>query len=282
MENNSLLLTYLFPSQPSPLQSSVNNAAANGFLNVVVSAQGQSIYAEQISIYLPIGVGVGNLTNNQPIGTAQLVKPTELPPSLLTNLANENINYVLFSGTPQTPADQLLNFDLQFSFQVTGVDSTPGPYMVGIVETASTTQGGGNQANGSFFLTKAAATFILDNLTVSATGGDVNVPFGSVPRNSPFILSWESNGNLFNIFTAQGAAPIYTGTIPHSFSRPRSSVDPIPAARRRGLRPSISMIRSRSWSLILTLCPTASPMRRPSVLSGISPHKVACRPVACK
>lgn len=216
---NSLLLTYLFPTQPSPLQSSVNSNNANGYLNVVVSAQGQPIYAQNIQIFLPVGVGIGYLSSNTPIptvnttrwtvGSAQLVKPGDLPNALQA----DSINYVLFNCTPQTAADQLLNYDLQFSFQITGVDSIPGPYQVGIGEVASTTQGGGgNPVFNSFNLTKAAATFYLDNFTASATSGNVNVPLGVIPRNTSFVLSWESNGNQFSLFTAKGSAPIYTGS----------------------------------------------------------------------
>ena len=216
---NSLLLTYLFPTQPSPLQASVNNNSANGFLNVVVSAQGQSIYAQNIQIYIPVGDGAGYLTANMPIATsnttrwtistAQLMKRDQLPELL----QQDSINYVMFNCLPQTTADELLNFDLQFSFQITGVDSIPGPYVVGIGEVASKTQGSfGSAVFGSFNLTKAAATFYVDNFTASATGGDVNVPFGVVPRNTSFILSWESNGNQFSLFTSKDSSPIYTGS----------------------------------------------------------------------
>jgi hypothetical protein len=224
--DTTTLLTYLFPTQPSPLQVSVSNATANGFLNVVVSAQGQSIYADRINIYLPIGSGSdGFLSSNVPlatsnttrwtIGTAQQVLPSDLPDRLVERMkrnGNQGIQYVLFNCFPQTTSDQLVNFDLQFSFQITGVDSLPGIYDVGIVESASKTAGGPwSLANAIFTLTKASATFVLGNFTASATSGDVNVPFGAVARNTPFRLSWQSNGNMFTLFTAQNAAPIYQG-----------------------------------------------------------------------
>lgn len=215
---NSLLLTYLFPTQPSPLQSSINNSAANGYLNVVVSAQGKTIYAQNIQIYIPVGEGPGYLTAKTPIatanttrwtvGSAQLIQPHNLPKALQL----DPVNHVLFNCSPQTPQDQLLNYDLQFSFQVTGVDSIPGAYQVGVVESASPTQGNWNTASGIYSLTKAAATFYVDNFVASATGGNVNVPFGTVPLGTSFILSWESNGNQFSLFTSKGSAPIYTGS----------------------------------------------------------------------
>ncbi len=214
---NTTLFTYLFPTQPSPLQSSVSNVAANGFLNVVVSAQGQSLWTSEIDIYIPIGVGAGFLSSNLPlatvnntgwtISTAQLADISMLP----IGLAEFGVTYMVFTCFPQSAAVQL-NYDLQFSFQITGVDSVPGPYNVLITEYTSPVQAGPfNPGFGQFTLTKAAATFYLDNLTVSANAGNVNVPFGGVARNTAFVLSWESNGNTFSIFTAQGSTPIYTG-----------------------------------------------------------------------
>lgn len=221
--SNSLLLTYLFPSQPSPLQASLNNASADGYLNVVVSARGQTIYAQQINIYLPIGSGeAGYLSSNTPIatsnttrwtvGTAQLVKPVDLPHILASSPNVAQVQYMQFSCFPQTTADQLLNYDLQFSFQITGVDSMPGSYDVGIVETASRTPTPPPQpASSPFTLFKVAPTFVLNNFTASATSGNINVPFGGVPRNTPFRLSWQSNGTQFKVYTTQNSAPIYTG-----------------------------------------------------------------------
>ncbi len=216
---NSNLLTYLFPTQPSPLQASVSNVDANGFLNVVVSAQGQDLWAQEIDIYVPVGVGVGFLSSNVPIATvnntgwtistAQLADLKKLPADWVA----QDVTYMIWTCYPQTPADQQMNFDLQFSFQITGVDSTPGPYNILIGEYSSKSADGPfDPSYGSFTLTKAAATFFLDNLTASAVSGDVNVPFGGVARNTPFVLSWQSNGNTYSIFTSQGTAPIYTGS----------------------------------------------------------------------
>lgn len=219
------LLTYYFPSQPYPLEVSTNNHAMNGSLTVVVSDPGNDIYAESIEIYLPIGAGQpGYLSSNTPlascntsrwaIGTASLVKPEELPPVLrVSGKDGSQYHYVLYNCTPQTASDQLIDYDLNFTFQITGVDTFTGPYVIGIGEVASKSANGfGNTVYAAFTSLKAQASFVLKNFVASAAQGDVNVPIGAIARNTGFRLSWESNGSSFTLYEAQNPTSIYQGT----------------------------------------------------------------------
>jgi hypothetical protein len=221
---NTTLLTYYFPSQPYPLEVSANNHAMNGALTVVVSDPSADIYAQEITIYLPIGAGQpGYLSSSTPIascnttrwsiGTAQLVKSEELP--LVLRVSGKNAStpdYHSFNCLPASAADQLIDFDLQFTFQIIGVDTYTGPYVVGIGESASMTEDGfGPMVFASFTAIKTAASFTLKNFIASTSSGNVNVPVGAVPRNTPFWLSWESNGSQFALYAAQNPTPIYTG-----------------------------------------------------------------------
>lgn len=219
------LLTYYFPSQPYPLEVSTNNHFANGSLTVVVSDPAGDVYAQGIDIYLPIGAGQpGYLSGNTPIascnttrwtiGSGALVKEEDLPLVLrVGGRDGATPYYVMYACIPETNADELIDFDLQFTFQITGVDTFTGPYVVGIGETASKTAGVfGNMVFASYTAIKTQAAFTLKNFIASATTGDVNAPIGSIARNTAFQLSWESNGSQFRLYTAQNPTPIYTGT----------------------------------------------------------------------
>ena len=217
------LLFYSLPTQPAPLQVSTQSTVANGFLNVVVSANGNTVYAGEIDIYLPIGTGEGALSAAAPVATPNTAtwtiakqsqaNLTKLPTHIRDLQLEADWIWVQYSALPATSANRLIDFDLQFSFNIQGLDTNSGPFKAMIVESANTDGSTNyNSATIENDLTKSSPIFYVDNFIASSsgTGHDLNVPVGGFPNGEAFILSWQSNGTLFNIYTTEGTAPIYS------------------------------------------------------------------------
>lgn len=217
------LLSYVFPTQPSPLQVSPVNGNTNAYINVVASSLGQSIYCQRIEIYVPVGTGNGYLTPNTPtvtpnttlwsVAAAQSVAASQTPFGQSLPVAQQGINYAQFVCTCNDPSNYEITYDLQFSIFASPTDSNIGSYGIGIVEDSSTDGSTYTSKNQLYNLEKAPPIFFLDNFIATGTGGgfNPNEPSGQFAKGQGIQLSWESNGSEFKIFTSGTQDPVYSG-----------------------------------------------------------------------
>lgn len=217
------LLSYVFPTQPSPLQVSPVNGSTNAYINVVASALGQSIYCQKIEIYVPVGTGNGYLTPNTPtvtpnttlwsVAAAQSVAASQTPFGQSLPAAQQGINYAQFVCTCNDPSNYEITYDLQFSIFASPIDPNVGSYGIGIVEDSSPDGSTYTSKNQLYNLEKAPPIFFLNNFIATGTSGgyNLNEPSGQFAKGDGIQMSWESNGSEFKIFTSGTQDPVYSG-----------------------------------------------------------------------
>ncbi len=210
-DQNSLLLTYLFPSTPSPLQVSTANNSVEARLNVVASPNGRTVYCSKIQLYIPVGTGEGYLTQTVPTVTPNAANwSVAVQPGIAGSGSSESINFVQYECTPNSPTDRYINYDLQFSIDIQGVSATSGPFNIGIVESSSPDGVMYEDREAEFSLAKSTPTFYLQNF-IASKPDNPDVPSGEFENGASIYLNWQSNGTYFKLYTSGSQEPIYKG-----------------------------------------------------------------------
>lgn len=219
-DDTTPLLTYLFPTQPSPLQTSPSNGTSSGYVNVVASPNGSTVYCQEIDIYVAVGTGEGYLTANKPTVTPNTTNWVIASSAMILGrdakifpASMDNVNYVQYNCKAVASSEYEISYDLQFSINVQDVDSTVGPYTIGIVENSSPDGTTYSEKNAVYSLNKSGPTFYVNNFISSqaGSGSNPNVPSGEFSNGEAVVLSWQGNGTAYKVFEAGSASPIYSG-----------------------------------------------------------------------
>ena len=208
----TLLLKYLFSSDPDPIQVSFPETQISARLNIAVFKPSQPVYCSQIGVAVPVGTDAPSLFASSPSGSINTNKWTltsqfEKKGSEI-GLDSQQI-YSKFTYNCRSSADYLIDYNLVLG--VFGpVNQVSGPFTIKIFETSGTTNDLKTFTNkiGAFALNKYVPQFYLHNF-VAVSQTNQSIPATDFASGADITFRWESNGTYFQLFMKDLATPIY-------------------------------------------------------------------------
>lgn len=206
------LLTYLFSSDPDPIQVSFPQTQISARLNIAVFEPRQPVYCSQIELAVPVGTDAPSLFASPPRGSFNtnkwtLTSQAEKKGSEM-GLENQQI-YSTFTYNCRSSVDYLIDYNLVFG--VFGqVNEVSGPFTIQIQELSGTTRDPKTFTNkrSTFALSKYLPQFYLHNF-VAVTQTNPTIPATDFPSGADITFKWESNGTYFQLFMKNLGTPIY-------------------------------------------------------------------------
>jgi hypothetical protein len=216
----SSLLTYRTSTDPSPIQASTPQVAAQGRVNISASAT-DPVYCNQIEVSVPVGVASTDLFASTPSASASTNKwavTTVLRMGRELGL-DTGVVYASFTYDCVSPTDYRIDYDLVFG-AFGAVNEVSGDCAVLIRENSGTTNDPATftSKTSTVTISKVSPRLYVDNFVATAPPTPT-VPTTDFPAGAAINFAWESNGTYFQIFAKGQTTPVYAGTNTR-FSRP--------------------------------------------------------------
>ncbi|XEC92496.1 hypothetical protein AB6A23_13900 [Paenibacillus tarimensis] len=214
-DNLPVLLNYTIMMDPNPLQASTSTSSSYGTITLAVSVPtGATVYCKEIVLYIPSGLLSQKDAFYPEVSTEKWQSPSskDLTGGRDTGLKTVDVP-IKFSA--KSSQDYLIDYPLVLTVGVgeitTSLGEVGGLY---IRETSSISEEGTyEQRYLPFSLTIGVPDFYVRNFvagTYDSSNTDIT-PGGNFKNREAIKLSWEGNATEYQVVTAGGSSPLYSG-----------------------------------------------------------------------